>query len=105
MNVANIDIPHAELGAFCKHWHVRELALFGSVLRDDFGPDSDIDVLIRFESEPTPGLLGIVRMERELSELFGRPVDLVTRGGVENSRNYIRRKAILDSARVVYAAC
>ena len=104
MNVCNIDIPHAELSAFCKRWHVTELALFGSVLRDDFGPDSDIDVLIRFESEPTPGLFGIVRMERELSELFGRPVDLVTRGGVENSRNYIRRKAILDSARVVYAA-
>ena len=104
MNISNIDIPQAEVSTFCKRWRVTELALFGSVLRDDFGPDSDIDVLIRFESEPTPGLFGIVRMERELSELFGRPVDLVTRGGVENSRNYIRRKAILDSARVVYAA-
>ncbi len=104
MNISNIDIPEAEVSAFCKRWRVTELALFGSVLRDDFGPDSDIDVLIQFESEPTPGLFGIVRMERELSELFGRPVDLVTRGAVENSRNYIRRKAILDSARVVYAA-
>ena len=104
MNISNFDIPRAEVSAFCKRWHVTELALFGSVLREDFGPDSDIDVLIQFESEPTPGLFGIVRMERELSELFGRPVDLVTRGGVENSRNYIRRKAILDSARVVYAA-
>ena len=104
MNISNIDIPEAEVSAFCKRWRVTELALFGSVLRDDFGPDSDIDVLIQFESEPTPGLFGIVRMERELSELFGRPVDLLTRGAVENSRNYIRRKAILDSARVVYAA-
>ena len=80
MNIPNIDISEAEVSAFCKRWIVTELALFGSVLQDDCGADSAIDVLIRFESEPTPGLLGIVRMERELSELFGRPVDLVTRG-------------------------
>ena len=101
---ARIAIPVDGIATFCERWQVRELALFGSVLRDDFGPDSDVDVLVRFESEHTPGLFGIVRMERELSELFGRQVYLVTRGAVENSRNYIRRKAILDSARVVYAA-
>ncbi len=104
MTTQQIDIPLDTISAFCKRWEVKELALFGSVLRDDFGPDSDVDVLVRFESEYTPGLFGIVRMERELSELFGRQVYLVTRGAVENSRNYIRRKAILDSARVVYAA-
>lgn len=101
---AHIAIPPEQVAAFCKRWKVTELALFGSVLRDDFGPESDVDVLVRFESEHTPGLFGIVRMERELSELFGRQVDLVTRGAVENSRNYIRRKAILNSAQVVYAA-
>jgi predicted nucleotidyltransferase len=104
MSTPHIDIPFDTISVFCKRWEVKELALFGSVLRDEFGPDSDVDVLVRFESEHTPGLLGIVRMERELSELFGRQVDLVTRGAVENSRNYIRRKAILDSVRVVYAA-
>ena len=104
MSTPHIDIPLDAISAFCKRWQVTELALFGSVLRDDFGPNSDVDVLIRFESEHTPGLFGIVRMERELSELFGRQVDVVTRGAVENSRNYIRRKAILNSARVVYAA-
>ena len=104
MSTLHIDIPPDAIIAFCKRWEVKELSLFGSVLRDDFGPGSDVDVLVRFESEHTPGLFGIVRMERELSELFGRQVDLVTRGAIDNSRNYIRRKAILDSARVVYAA-
>ena len=80
------------------------MALFGSVLREDFGPQSDIDVLLKFASPPTPGLFGIVRMERELAELFGRRVALVTRPAVENSRNPIRRQAILDDARVIYAA-
>ncbi len=90
--------------SFCERWQVGKLALFGSVLRDDFGPDSDIDVLIEFDSERTPGLFGAVRMERELANLFGRNVDLVTRGAIENSRNYIRRRSILESAQVVYAA-
>ena len=80
------------------------MALFGSILTDGFRTDSDIDVLIRFAAEPTPGLLGLVRMEDELARLFGRPVDLLTRDAIENSRNYIRRRAILESLRVVYAA-
>lgn len=93
-----------EVAEYCKRWRILEMALFGSVLRDDFGPHSDVDVLVSFAPGPTPGLLGIVRMERELSELFGRRVDVVTRGAVENSRNPIRRQAILDSVRTVYAA-
>ena len=92
------------LAGYCKRWRILEMALFGSVLRDNFGPHSDIDVLVRFAPGPTPGLLGVARMERELSELFGRRVDLVTHGAVENSRNPIRRQAILDSVRTVYAA-
>ena len=93
-----------EVAAYCERWRVMEMALFGSVLRDDFGPHSDIDVLVKFAPGPTPGLLGVVRMERELSELFGRRVDVATREAVENSRNPIRRRAILDSVRIVYAA-
>ena len=101
---ARMGVPNRALNAFCERWQVQELALFGSVLRDDFGPHSDIDILIRFRTARTPGLLGIVEMERELGDLFGRKVDLVSRKAVEVSRNYIRRKAILESAQVLYAA-
>lgn len=100
----HIDIPPEKIGAFCKRWRITELALFGSVLRDDFGPDSDIDVLVQFKEEARHTLFDMVHMEEELQEIFGRQVDILTRRGVENSRNYIRRKAILNSARVIYAA-
>ena len=90
--------------AFCDRWQVEEFALFGSVLRDEFGPESDFDILIRFKTERTPGLFGFAAMERELAKLLGRRVDLVNRTAIEESRNYIRRKAILESAQVVYAA-
>ena len=100
---ARIGVFLNAIKAFCDRWQVAELALFGSVLRDDFGPDSDIDVLIRFRTARTPGLFGFAGMERELAELLARRVDLVNRAAIEASRNYIRRKAILDSARVVYA--
>ena len=99
-----IDIPRDEIAAFCERWKLAELALFGSVLRDDFSPDSDIDVLVRFDPKARPTLLDIARMQDELTRLFGRQADLVERTAVETSRNYIRRKAILESAEVVYAA-
>lgn len=101
---AHIDIAPDKIAAFCKRWRVTELALFGSVLREDFGPASDVDVLVEFEEEARHTLFDMVHMEEELQEIFGRQVDLLTRRGVENSRNYIRRKAILNSARVIYAA-
>ena len=100
----HIDIPRDEIAAFCKRWKVTELALFGSVLRDDFGPDSDVDVLVRFKEEARHTLFDLDRMEEELSRMLGRQVDLIERVGIEQSRNYIRRKAILGSAEVVYAA-
>lgn len=94
----------AAIEAFCRKWKVREFSLFGSVVTDDFGPNSDIDVLVSFE-DPVPwGLFDIVRMESELRELFGRPVDLVERKGIEQSPNYLRRRAILDAAEPVYVA-
>ena len=101
---ARIGVPMGEIEALCDRWQVEEIALFGSILRDDFGPDSDIDILVRFKSERSPGLIGIAGMERELAELFARRVDLVNRTAIEESRNYIRRKAILGSAQVVYGA-
>lgn len=101
---ARIAIPSDELTAFCERWQVTELALFGSVLRDDFGPDSDIDVLVGFASEARHNLFDLVDMEQELKAIFGRKVDLVERTDVERSENYIRRKAVLQSAKTIYAA-
>lgn len=102
-NKIRIDIPYEKIAAFCKKWKIREFALFGSVLRDDFGSDSDIDVLVTFGEEAKHTLFDLVHMEDELKEIFGREVDIVSRRGIESSRNYIRRNAILNSAETVYA--
>lgn len=99
-----ISISKDQIAAFCKRWQVTELALFGSVLRDDFGPKSDVDVLVRFEEEARHTLLDIVQMQDELSAALGRNVDLIERTAIETSPNYIRRKAILQSAQTIYAA-
>ena len=100
--LSNITISRESLEKFCKRWQVTELALFGSVLRDDFHDGSDVDVLVSFAAVARPTLFDLVEMEAELVKLFQRKVDLLTRKGVENSRNYLRRDAILSSARVVY---
>ena len=98
-----VSIRKDQLTAFCKRWQVTELALFGSVLRDDFGPESDMDVLVEFEEGARHTLLDIAQMENELIRMLGREVDLIERTAVEQSRNYIRRKAILDSVETIYA--
>jgi len=94
---AHIVIDEARIAEFCRHHHIRRLALFGSVLRDDFGPDSDVDVLVEFEPGHTPGL-GFMAMERELSEILGRRVDLNTPGFL--SAYY--RERVLEEAEVQY---
>lgn len=99
-----IELPRQRIVEFCEKWRIVEFALFGSVLREDFGPDSDVDVLVKFSPEARHSLFDMVRMQDELKALLGRDVDLVSRRGIEGSRNYLRRKAILDSAEVVYAA-
>src|SRR3972149_7010060 len=101
--MANMLLDQERLTAFCRRWKIAELALFGSVLRDDFGADSDVDVLVRFMSEAKHGLFDLVRMQEELKDSLGREVDLVERSAIEKSRNYIRRKAILSSAETIYA--
>jgi uncharacterized protein len=100
----HIDIPAPEVEAYCRRWHIAELALFGSVLRDDFRPDSDVDVLVRFSPDARPTLLDLVSMQNELQRILGRQVDLVSRRGIDGSRNYLRKQAILGSAQVVYGA-
>ena len=100
---ARIALPPDGLTACCERWQITELALFGSVLRDDFDPDGDVDVLVSFEPRVPHTLLDIVRMQEELSGMFGRGVDLIERTALEQSRNYIRRKAILQSAETICA--
>ena len=97
-----IEIPKDKLADFCRRWKITELALFGSIVRDDFKPDSDVDMLVTFTPEAEWSLLDHVLMEEELGQICGRRVDLVTRRAVENSRNWIRRKAILQSAEPFY---
>jgi predicted nucleotidyltransferase len=100
-----LSLPHDEIAAFCRKWNVSEFALFGSVLRADFRPDSDVDVLVSFPSyEATPSLFDHVDMQDELAAIFGRPVDLVSKKGIEESENRFWKKSILESAQVVYAS-
>lgn len=98
------QLPIAALRTFCARWRISELSLFGSALRADFGPESDIDLLVSFEPEAGWSLLDHSRMQQELAELLGRSVDLVSRRAVERSANTVRRRSILDTARVIVKA-
>ena len=93
-----IPVSREQLAGFCEKWQIAELRVFGSVLRDDFRPDSDLDLLVSFLPEANWSLLDHVAMEEELSRIVGRKVDLVSQRAVERSGNWIRRKAILESA-------
>jgi predicted nucleotidyltransferase len=96
---------HTEaIADFCRRWEVSELALFGSVLREDFSADSDIDVLVSFDPDARRSLFDLVEMQDELGRILGRKVDLVSKRGLESSRNHLRKRAILDSAETVYAS-
>lgn len=99
-----LDIDKSQVASFCERWHIQELALFGSVLRDDFGPGSDLDFLVVYAPDAKITLFDEARMQEELEVLFARPVDLVSRRAVEESPNWIRRKAILESAEPFYVA-
>lgn len=101
---AQIDIPSERIATFCERWRITRLALFGSVLREDFGPDSDVDVLAGFDETAHHTLFDMDRMENELGDIFGREVDLVSWRGIERSSNYLRRNAILQSAELVYGS-
>jgi hypothetical protein len=100
----HITIPKNEIAAFCHKNHIRSLSLFGSAMREDFGPGSDIDVLVEFEREYRPGIMELVEMQEKLAGIFGQKVDLVERKAVEKSENYIRRRHILESLESIYVA-
>jgi uncharacterized protein len=99
-----LNIDRTTLETFCSRWQITEFALFGSVLREDFRPESDIDVLVTFAEDAPWSLIDEVRMIDELEALLGRKVDLVSRRAVETSHNWIRRQNILGTAEVIYAA-
>ena len=97
MDKIKIQVPRKKLAEFCQRNHIRKLAFFGSVLRDDFGPQSDVDVLVEFEEGKTPGL-AFFRMQEELSKILQRKVDLNTPGFL----NQYFREQVLSEAKVEY---
>lgn len=88
---------------FCEKWKIKELSLFGSNLRNDFNNQSDIDLMVTFNENTNYGFFEMVDMKAELEKIYGREVDLLTKKSVEQSRNYIRSKNILQNSKVVYA--
>jgi len=101
LNNLRIDIPSEKIAEFCRKWKITELALFGSVLRDDFGPDSDIDVMVSFAEGASWNLWHLMDIQEELEGVLGREVDLVEKRAL---RNPFRRYEILRTKQVVYAA-
>jgi predicted nucleotidyltransferase len=101
MNKQHLRIPRKKITGFCRRWKVVEFSLFGSVLRDDFRPDSDVDVLVTFAPEARVSLFDLVEMQDELKAIFERDVDLVEKDALENP---FRKREILGTAQVVYAA-
>jgi len=99
-----IALPMDQIAEFCRRWKVRELAVFGSFLRDDFRPDSDLDLLYTFDDDVDWTLFDLVTMDQELAAVVARPVDLVDRKSIEKSENWIRRRTILDTAETIYVA-
>ena len=99
-----IELPMTEIAEFCQRWQISEFSLFGSVLREDFRPDSDIDILVTFAPDAKRGLTETLQMQDELKILFDREVDLIIKSAIDRSENWLRRKNILDSARTIYAA-
>ena len=99
-----IDLGSEAIREFCRKWKIRELRVFGSILRDDFGPQSDVDFLADFLDEEDRDLSDHFDMEEELAAIIGRPVDLVSRSAVEASRNRFYKKEILSTSEPIHAA-
>lgn len=102
--IEQIVVPQEAIATFCRKWRIAELALFGSALREDFRPDSDLDVMIAFEPGAHWGFGHLSEMTIELEKIFERKVDLVERRLIEGSENYLRRKHILSHLKSIYVA-
>lgn len=94
MKKQNIDIPNKKIAEFCRRHHIRRLALFGSALRDDFTPDSDIDILVEFEPGTRVGMIRLAGIELELSGILGRKVDMHTPGFISK---YFRDQVLAEA--------
>jgi predicted nucleotidyltransferase len=100
-----VDLPLDAIESICRKYGVEELSVFGSVLRDDFRVDSDVDFLVRFKNgDAGPWGYKFEELSDELSALLGREVDIVDKSGIEQSENYLRREHVLHSAQVIYVA-
>ncbi len=104
MITPEVRLDHDQIAAFCRKWQIAEMSLFGSVLRDDFGPDSDVDFLVTFEPGADHDWEDWPAMVDELAGIVGRRVDFVERRRVEQSENYIRRRSILGTTEQIYVA-
>jgi predicted nucleotidyltransferase len=104
MGQNQLELPQDKIADYCRRWKITELALFGSALRDDFNRKSDVDVLVTFDEDAHWTLFDLTDMQEELRNILGREVDLVSRRGLESSQNFLRRKAILSSAKVIYVS-
>ncbi|MDJ0634927.1 MAG: nucleotidyltransferase domain-containing protein [Xenococcaceae cyanobacterium MO_188.B29] len=98
----NINLESEKIEQICQQWQIEELALFGSILREDFNSKSDIDVLVSFAESAKITFFDLDTIEQQLSKLFDRPVDVVTKRSIEQSHNWIRKKNILDNAQIIY---
>ena len=96
-------IPKNQIVEFCHRWKISELALFGSALRDDFTPNSDLDFLVTFAADAEWGLFDHVAMQRELQALLHRSIDLISKRAVERSQNWLRRQEILNTALILFS--
>ena len=99
---ARIEIPTGKIAAFWQRNRIRRLALFDSVLRDDFAPDSDVDVLVEFEIGARVGYFALARIETDLGEILGRKAHMLTFRGVESSPNWLLREEILNSTETIF---
>jgi predicted nucleotidyltransferase len=97
-----LGVSSQEIANFCTHWGITKLALFGSILRDDFRTDSDIDLLLTFAPNARQGLLTLAQIKHELEARLHRPIDPVLEASVQNSANWIRRHEILTTAQTIY---
>ena len=98
----NINLDTETISKICQNWQIVELALFGSVLREDFNSNSDIDILVSFADDAKITFFDLDDLEQEFSQLFNRPVDVVTKAAIEQSHNWIRRNNILGNFQIIY---
>lgn len=104
MTIRNINIQEEQLAEICKKFKIRELTIFGSALREDFNEKSDVDLLVEFNPNSGISLFDVVDLKEALESFLGREVDIVSKKAIQRSRNYLKKKAILDNYMVIYAS-